>query len=152
MEEFKKNLDDQSGPSAIRAEAERLFKHMNEHPVENCKLAIMMFGHEEDEGIHICTMMGGKPELLVKAVAKMTSKLIEQGPEVKALLMMELVKCHQDAMVERRAEELIKERAKKAEPDNTKLDGDTNSKDALKKLLADTFIKHGVTPPNAKPH
>lgn len=151
MSDQPRKLDDEQGPEAMRAEIDRLYAHMKTHPVDSCRLGIMMFGHETEEngeeGIHICTMMGGKPEILVKAVAELMQKLMDAGPEVKALLILEMVKRQREAEINYRAAELVRKRdaEQSKEPSDEKLAKDSASEEAAKKLLMETFAKHNPT-------
>ena len=87
-----------ASPEELRAEVDRLIAHMHTHNPEDCQFAITMFGHSdgiEDENglkdLHVCSLIGGSPPMLVRAVTELISELIKRDPMFALVILKSLM-------------------------------------------------------------
>lgn len=82
MTDFKKKKEIVN-PDAetFRKELENYFKHVLKHDPKDLRFSVMLAGHEqEDGGIHMCTMVGGQPPMVARAVMELMDVLVKQDP------------------------------------------------------------------------
>lgn len=71
-----------NNPSAatFRAELESYFKHVLKHDPNDMQFAVMLAGHRQDGGTHMCTMVGGPPHMVARAIVELMDVLVKQNP------------------------------------------------------------------------
>lgn len=97
----------------LRAEVDRLMEHMRAHNPQDCQFAIAMFGHSdgvEDENgrrdMHVCSVVGGSPPMLARAVTELISELIKRDPIFALVLLKNMMEDVSEAR-QRTAEERL---------------------------------------------
>lgn len=87
-----------ASPQELRAEVERLMIHMRTHNPDHCQFAITIFGHsdgiEDEDGrkdLHVCSLVGGSPHMLARAVTDLISELIKREPMFALVILKSLM-------------------------------------------------------------
>jgi hypothetical protein len=75
----EKRINDPS-PERYRAELEAFFQHVLEHDPKDLQFSVMLAGHKENEGIHMCTMVGGPPPMIARALMELQDTLVKEDP------------------------------------------------------------------------
>lgn len=75
----KKKIDNPS-PETFRKELEGYFQYVLAHKTEDLQFSVMLAGHKEGEGTHMCTMVGGPPPMIARALMELMNVLVEQDP------------------------------------------------------------------------
>lgn len=90
MTDFQKKKEiNNPNAETFRKELEGYFKHVLEHDPKDLRFSIMLAGHEtEDGGIHMCTMVGGKPPMIARAVMELMNELVKQDPAYGAAFLL----------------------------------------------------------------
>lgn len=76
----EKKIDNPS-PERYRAEMEDFFRHVLEHDPKDLQFSVMLAGHKEGEGTHMCTMVGGPPPMIARALMELQELLVKENPE-----------------------------------------------------------------------
>lgn len=136
--------DDHIIPKHMREQMERFFKHVLGHDPDKLKFALMVAGHQEHamaDGVHVCTMIDGRPKDLAFAVTKIIDKLIAKDPHFAVFFMLQMLEKMQKLG-----------HAKVKAVDLSKLD--ETGGDDIKKALDDALsqFQNPPTPPKGNLH
>lgn len=80
MPEFKRKKIDNPSAATFRTELESYFKHVLEHDPSDLQFTIMLAGHQQDGGTHMCTLVGGPPPMVARAILELMDTLVKQDP------------------------------------------------------------------------
>ncbi len=75
----KQRIPDAS-PEMMRKEMEGFFDHVLEHKPEDLQFTMMLAGHAQNGGMHVCTMYSGPPPMIAKAVTEAMNELTNIDP------------------------------------------------------------------------
>lgn len=80
MPNFNEKKIDNPSAATFRTELENYFKHVLEHDPNDLQFTVMLAGHAQDGGTHMCTMVGGPPPMVARAVLELMDTLVQQDP------------------------------------------------------------------------
>ena len=80
MSKFNEKKIDNPSAETFRAEMESYFKHVLEHDPNDLQFTVMLAGHQQNGGTHMCTMVGGPPPMVASAILELMDTLVKQDP------------------------------------------------------------------------
>lgn len=80
MSKFNEKKIDNPSAATFRTEMENYFKHVLEHDPKDLQFTVMLAGHQQDGGTHMCTMVGGPPPMVARALLELMDSLVQQDP------------------------------------------------------------------------
>lgn len=80
MSKFNEKKINNPSAATFRTEMEGYFKHVLEHDPKDLQFTVMLAGHQQDGGTHMCTMVGGPPPMVARAILELMDELVKQDP------------------------------------------------------------------------
>ena len=80
MSKFNEKKIDNPSAATFRTEMEGYFKYVLEHDPKELQFAVMLAGHQQDGDTRICTMVGGPPPMVARALLELMDTLVQQDP------------------------------------------------------------------------
>lgn len=80
MSDFNGKKIDNPSAATFRTELESYFKHVLGHDPNDLQFTVMLAGHQQDGNTHMCTMVGGPPPMIARAILELMDVLVEQDP------------------------------------------------------------------------
>lgn len=65
-------------PELMRKELDKYFAHVQGHDPKDLEFALMVTGHSEEGGTHVCSMLGGPPITLAQVIVDLMNELVQR--------------------------------------------------------------------------
>ena len=78
-----------ASPQQLREELEKCVQHMLGHDPDKLEFALMVTGHgKANGGTHVCSMIGGPPQVLAHIITELMDELVERNPAFAAFFLL----------------------------------------------------------------
>jgi hypothetical protein len=88
-DDFKSFENPEEGKQNVRHEMEKFFEHVLTHDPQDFKFALMIAGHNNEDGsTHVCSMGGGDPASICYAILKSVDEILEIDERVGMFIIL----------------------------------------------------------------
>lgn len=123
-------------PEQMRKELDEHIAHVQQHDPKSLEFALMVTGHgEANGGTHVCSMVGGPPQLIARIITDLMDELIKRNPAFAAFFLISFLQ------------------RMRGRQDMSKFDFDSTGGADVEAQVKDLIDKlRGGTPPNGSVH
>lgn len=87
---------DHATSEQMREELDRYFARVQQHDPKNLKFALMVTGHDEEDGeTHVRSLVGGPPQTIAHIIVELMDQLVERDPAFATFFLSGLSSLHQ---------------------------------------------------------